>query len=164
MPLVFGKSAGIKRKAQHCSEGSLDPKLVHGKIVVCERGKKGRTKMGEVVKVAYGAGMIVLNTKNQAEEIYVDLHILLATSLGASVGKTIKTYIQSDKKPTTSVSFMGIKFSDPAPVMRAFSSKGPSIVGLDVTDPAVNILVAWPLKTNPSFIMNDKREVLFNIL
>ena len=59
---------------------------------------------------------------------------------------------------------MGIKFSDPAPVMRAFSSKGPSIVGLDVTDPAVNILVAWPLKTNPSFIMNDKREVLFNIL
>ncbi|KAG5079559.1 hypothetical protein JHK86_003624 [Glycine max] len=92
--------------------------------------------MGEVVKVAYGAGTIVLNTKNQAEEIYVDLHILLATSLGASVGKTIKTYIQSDKKPTTSVSFMGIKFSDPAPVMRAFSSKGPSIVGLDVTDPA----------------------------
>eukprot|EP00256_Glycine_max_P026793 XP_003551824.2 subtilisin-like protease SBT1.1 isoform X2 [Glycine max] len=169
LPLVFGKSAGTKKEAQHCSEGSLDPKLVHGKIVVCERGKNGRTEMGEVVKVAGGAGMIVLNAENQGEEIYADLHILPATSLGASEGKTIETYIQSDKKPTASISFMGTKFGDPAPVMGAFSSRGPSIVGPDVikpdvTAPGVNILAAWPPKTSPSFIMNDKREVLFNIL
>ncbi|KAG4926084.1 Subtilisin-like protease SBT1.1 [Glycine max] len=169
LPLVFGKSAGTKKEAKHCSEGSLDPKLVHGKIVVCERGKNGRTEMGEVVKVAGGAGMIVLNAENQGEEIYADLHILPATSLGASEGKTIKTYIQSDKKPTASISFMGTKFGDPAPVMGAFSSRGPSIVGPnvikpDVTAPGVNILAAWPPKTSPSFIMNDKREVLFNIL
>ncbi|XP_029130028.1 subtilisin-like protease SBT1.1 [Cajanus cajan] len=169
LPLVYGKSAGPKREAQYCIEGSLDPKLVHGKIVACERGINGRTEKGEEVKVAGGAGMILLNTENHGEELFADSHILPATSLGALASKTIRSYIQSVKKSTASISFIGTRFGDPAPVMAAFSSRGPSIVGPDVikpdvTAPGVNILAAWPTNISPSFLKSDKRRVLFNIL
>jgi len=169
LPLVYGKSAGAKKEAQYCIGGSLDPKLVHGKIVACERGINGRTEKGEEVKVAGGAGMILLNNEYQGEELFADPHILPATSLGASASKTIRSYSQSVKKPTASISFMGTRFGDPAPVMAAFSSRGPSLVGPDVikpdvTAPGVNILAAWPTKISPSFLMSDKRKVLFNIL
>ncbi|XP_014496642.1 subtilisin-like protease SBT1.1 isoform X2 [Vigna radiata var. radiata] len=169
MPLVYGKSAGATKEAQYCTGGSLDPKLVHGKIVACERGINGRTEKGEEVKVAGGSGMILLNNEYQGEELFADPHILPATSLGASASKIIRSYSESVKKPTASISFMGTKFRDPAPVMAAFSSRGPSLVGSDVikpdvTAPGVNILAAWPPKISPSFLKSDKRKVSFNIL
>jgi len=94
---------------------------------------------------------------------------LPATSLGASASEIVRSYSQSAKKPTASISFMGTRFGDPAPVMAAFSSRGPSLVGPDVikpdvTAPGVNILAAWPPKISPSFLKSDKRKVLFNIL
>lgn len=167
--LVYGKSAGTKREAQFCTRGSLDSKLVHGKIVACERGMNSRTEKGEEVKMAGGAGMILLNSENQGEELFADPHILPATSIGASAGKVIRSYIRFDKRPTASISFLGTRYGDPAPVMAAFSSRGPSIIGPDVikpdvTAPGVNILAAWPSKTSPSMLKNDKRSVLFNIV
>ncbi|KAK7294977.1 hypothetical protein RJT34_17878 [Clitoria ternatea] len=169
LPLVYGKSAGTKKEAQYCTKGSLDSKLVDGKIVACERGINGRTEKGEEVKMAGGAGMMLLNTENQGEELFTDPHILPATSLGASASKIIRSYVQSVEKPTVSISFIGTRYGDPAPVMAAFSSRGPSIVGPDVvkpdvTAPGVNILAAWPPKSSPSFLKSDKRRVLFNIL
>ncbi|ESW11237.1 hypothetical protein PHAVU_008G013300 [Phaseolus vulgaris] len=169
LSLVYGKSAGTTKEAQYCIGGSLDPKLVHGKIVACEKGINGRTEKGEEVKVAGGAGMILLNNEYQGEELFADPHILPATSLGASASEIVRSYSQSAKKPTASISFMGTRFGDPAPVMAAFSSRGPSLVGPDVikpdvTAPGVNILAAWPPKISPSFLKSDKRKVLFNIL
>ncbi|KAK7340157.1 hypothetical protein VNO77_20851 [Canavalia gladiata] len=169
LPLVYAKSAGTKKEAQYCIKGSLDSKLVHGKVVACERGINGRTEKGEEVKMAGGAGMILLNLENQGEEVFADSHILPATSLGASASKIIKSYVQTVKRPTASMSFMGTRYGDPAPVIAAFSSRGPSIVGPDVikpdlTAPGVNILAAWPSKTSPSLVMSDKRRSLFNIL
>ncbi|XP_057435530.1 subtilisin-like protease SBT1.1 isoform X2 [Lotus japonicus] len=169
LPLVYGNSSSTKRIGQFCTKGSLDPKLVKGKIVVCERGINSRTEKGEEVKNSGGAGMILLNSESQGEELLADSHILPATSLGASAGKIIRSYISSTKKPTASISFIGTRFGDPAPVVAAFSSRGPSIVGLDVikpdvTAPGVHILAAWPSKTSPSMLKNDKRRVLFNII
>ncbi|KAG2403830.1 Subtilisin-like protease [Vigna angularis] len=167
-PQFLGLRSATK-EAQYCTGGSLDPKLVHGKIVACERGINGRTEKGEEVKMAGGSGMILLNNEYQGEELFADPHILPATSLGASASKIVRSYSESVKKPTASISFMGTKFRDPAPVMAAFSSRGPSLVGSDVikpdvTAPGVNILAAWPPKISPSFLKSDKRKVSFNIL
>ncbi|XP_027335845.1 subtilisin-like protease SBT1.1 [Abrus precatorius] len=169
LPLVYGNSSKSQRTAQYCLKGSLDPKLVKGKIVACERGLNSRTEKGEEVKISGGAGMILLNSENQGEELFADPHVLPATSVGASASKVIRSYIHSSKAPTASISFIGTTFEDPAPVMAAFSSRGPSAVGPDVikpdvTAPGVNILAAWPPKTSPSFLKNDKRRVLFNIV
>nr|KYP76924.1 Subtilisin-like protease [Cajanus cajan] len=117
-----------------------------------------------------GAGMILLNSENQGEELFADPHVLPATSLGASASKTIRSYIHSAKTPpTASISFLGTTYGDPAPIMAAFSSRGPSSVGPDVikpdvTAPGVNILAAWPPTTSPSMLKSDKRSVLFNIV
>ncbi|XP_054781277.1 subtilisin-like protease SBT1.1 [Prosopis cineraria] len=173
MLLVYGKSAannGSERLAQYCAMGSLNPELVNGKMVACDRGINGRTRKGEVVKMAGGLGMILLNSASQGEELFADAHIIPATSLGASASQTIRSYVLSDKKPTASISFIGTVYGDSdAPTMAAFSSRGPSLVGPDVikpdlTAPGVNILAAWPPKTSPSLLKSDKRSVLFNII
>ncbi|RDX80060.1 Subtilisin-like protease SBT1.1, partial [Mucuna pruriens] len=163
LPLFYAKSTGAENKAQYCIKGSLDAKLVHGKIVVCERGKNARIEKGEEVKAAGGAGMLLLNSDDQGEELIADPHVLPATSLGASASKIIRSYVQSVLIPIASISFLGTMFGDPAPVMAAFSSRGPSIVGPDiikpdVTAPGINILAAWPTKTT------DKSRELFHIL
>ncbi|RYR71930.1 hypothetical protein Ahy_A02g006141 [Arachis hypogaea] len=105
LPLVHANTTGTQRTAQFCTKGSLDPKLVHGKIVACERGMNSRTEKGEVVKMAGGAGMLLL--VNQGEELFADSHILPATSLGASASNAIRNYIHSAKSPTASISFIG---------------------------------------------------------
>ncbi|KAJ7962277.1 Subtilisin-like protease [Quillaja saponaria] len=166
LPLVYGKAAGAQG-AQYCIIKSLNPKNVKGKIVVCERGIISRTEKGEQVKMAGGAGMILLNT--EGEELFADSHILPATSLGASAGKILKNYINSTKKPSASIYFKGTTYGNTAPVVAAFSSRGPSAVGPDVikpdvTAPGVNILAAWPPITSPTLLKSDKRRVLFNII
>jgi len=168
-PLVYGKTAGKKREAIFCTKNSLDKKLVFGKIVVCERGINGRTEKGAEVKNSGGYGMILLNSANQGEELLSDPHILPATSLGASAGKAIRIYLNTTKKPTASISFLGTRYGNIAPIVAAFSSRGPNIIAQDiikpdVTAPGVNILAAWPSKTSPSMIKSDKRRVLFNIV
>ncbi|KAL5727771.1 hypothetical protein ACHQM5_000926 [Ranunculus cassubicifolius] len=168
LPLVYGRSAG-GQNAEYCLNGSLIPKLVKGKIVVCVRGIEGRTEKGERVKMAGGAGMLLLNTENEGEELFADPHILPATSLGAIAARAISSYVSLDKKPKASIVFEGTVYGNPAPVMAAFSSRGPSTVGPDVikpdvTAPGMNILAAWPPTVSPTSVKTDKRSVIFNII
>ncbi|KAF6160412.1 hypothetical protein GIB67_019181 [Kingdonia uniflora] len=154
---------------EYCTAGSLTPKLVKGKIVVCERGANGRTEKGEIVKAAGGAGMLVLNTDDEGEELFADPHILPATSLGALAAKAIKSYLNKEKKPIASIFFEGTAYGNPAPVMTAFSSRGPSSIGPDVikpdvTAPGMNILAAWPPTVSPSRLKSDNRSINFNII
>ncbi|CAI0395124.1 unnamed protein product [Linum tenue] len=135
LPIVYAGTAGGKKQgANYCINGSLDKKLVKGKIVVCDRGL-----------------------------------VLPATSLGASAGKELMNYIASSKAPTASIVFRGTTYGANAPVMAAFSSRGPSSIGRevikpDITAPGVNILAAWPPVTAPTQLKTDKRRVLFNII
>ncbi|CAN1236732.1 Subtilisin-like protease SBT1.1 [Linum grandiflorum] len=167
LPIAYAQTAGSGKQqgANYCINGSLNKKLVKGKIVICDRGINGRAQKGQIVKSAGGAGMILVNGDNADEERFADPHVLPATSLGASAGKSLKKYIITSSKkspPTASISFRGTSYGATAPVMAAFSSRGPSSVGPeiikpDITAPGVNILAAWPPGT-------DKRSVLFNII
>ncbi|KAK6239934.1 hypothetical protein QUC31_005403 [Theobroma cacao] len=138
-------------------------------MVVCQRGKNARAEKGEVVKMAGGAGMLLINTEREGEELLADSHVLPATSLGASAGNALKKYMNSTKSPTASIAFKGTTYGNRAPIAAALSSRGPNLVGLDVikpdvTAPGVNILAAWPAITSPNELKSDKRIVLFNIL
>ncbi|GAV76678.1 Peptidase_S8 domain-containing protein/PA domain-containing protein/Inhibitor_I9 domain-containing protein, partial [Cephalotus follicularis] len=167
IPLVYGKTAG-GQDAAYCTSGSLNEKLVKGKIVVCQRGSNSRAGKGVEVKLAGGAGMLLINSEDEGEELFADPHVLPATSLGATAGKALKTYLSSANKPTASIAFRGTTYRNRAPVMAAFSSRGPNLVGPDVikpdvTAPGMNILAAWPPITSPTELSIDKRRVLFNI-
>ncbi|CAM8923856.1 unnamed protein product [Rhodiola kirilowii] len=167
LPLVYKKSAG-KGGAEFCTKGALDRRVVKGKIVVCENGMIGRTEKGAQVKTAGGAGMLLLNHENAGEELLADAHVLPAASLGASAAKVVRSYLNSSN-PCASISSTGTVYGDPAPLVSAFSSRGPNavdsdIIKPDVIAPGLNILAAWPPTTSPSMLASDKRRVKFNIL
>ncbi|PIN16224.1 Cucumisin [Handroanthus impetiginosus] len=168
LPLVYDEAAGGE-DAKFCTKGSLSPRLVKGKIVICERGVNSRVAKGEEVKLAGGAGMILINDENQGEELFVDPHILPATSLGATAAIAIKKYSNFSTNPMAMIAFEGTVYSNPAPIMAAFSSRGPSPIAPDtikpdITAPGVNILAAWPPNISPTQLNSDKRRIRFNIM
>ncbi|KAI3463197.1 hypothetical protein Pfo_019860 [Paulownia fortunei] len=176
-PIIYAGSEGSDGYSSSlCLEGSLDPKIVRGKIVVCDRGINSRVAKGEVVKKAGGIGMILANGVFDGEGLVADCHVLPATSVGAVAGDEIRKYIQSATKskskspPTATIIFRGTRINvSPAPVVASFSARGPNpetpeILKPDLIAPGLNILAAWPDGVGPSGISSDKRRTEFNIL
>lgn len=157
-----------------CLEGSLDPKFVKGKIVVCDRGINSRAAKGEVVKKSGGIGMILANGVFDGEGLVADCHVLPATAVGAIGGDVIRSYIaasaESRSPPTATIVFKGTRLRvRPAPVVASFSARGPNpespeILKPDVIAPGLNILAAWPDRVGPSSVPSDTRRTEFNIL
>ncbi|KAB2060942.1 hypothetical protein ES319_A10G054600v1 [Gossypium barbadense] len=174
-PLVYGGTGGGDGYSSSlCLEGSLDPKFVKGKMVVCDRGINSRAAKGEVVKKAGGIGMILANGVFDGEGLVADCHVLPATAVGASNGAEIRGYIDSASKSkspaTATILFKGTRLGvRPAPVVASFSARGPNpetpeILKPDVIAPGLNILAAWPDKVGPSGVSSDSRNIEFNIL
>ncbi|XP_008780099.1 subtilisin-like protease SBT1.3 [Phoenix dactylifera] len=170
-PLVYmGGNTSIPDPRSLCLEGTLDPHVVAGKIVVCDRGISPRVQKGQVVKDAGGLGMILANTDANGEELVADSHLLPAVAVGEAAGKAIKQYSNVGSHPTATMTFEGTKVGiRPSPVVAAFSSRGPNILTLeilkpDVVAPGVNILAAWSGDASPSSLLADHRRVRFNIL
>ncbi|KAG6780593.1 hypothetical protein POTOM_013459 [Populus tomentosa] len=176
-PVVYAGSGdgGDGYSGSLCVEGSLDPKFVEGKIVLCDRGVNSRAAKGEVVKMAGGVGMILANGVFDGEGLVADCHVLPATAVGASGGDEIRKYLSAAAKsksspPTATIVFKGTRVNvRPAPVVSSFSARGPNpespeILKPDVIAPGLNILAAWPDKIGPSGIPSDKRKIEFNIL
>lgn len=153
-----------------CLEGTLDPKEVKGKIVVCDRGISPRVQKGQVVRKAGGVGMILTNTAANGEELVADCHLLPAVAIGEKEGKEVKHYVLTSKKASGTIQFLGTRLGiRPSPVVAAFSSRGPNLLTLeilkpDMVAPGVNILAAWSGVIGPSSLPTDRRRVKFNIL
>ncbi|KAJ9190462.1 hypothetical protein P3X46_001662 [Hevea brasiliensis] len=175
-PLIYAGSEGTGDgySSSLCLEGSLDPKLVKGKIVLCDRGINSRAAKGDVVKKTGGVGMILANGVFDGEGLVADCHVLPATAVGASAGDEIRRYIsvasKSNSPPTATIVFKGTRLGvRPAPVVASFSARGPNpvspeILKPDVIAPGLNILAAWPDKIGPSGVPTDNRRTEFNIL
>lgn len=174
-PLIYAGSEGSDGYSSSlCLEGSLDPNVVKGKIVLCDRGINSRAAKGEVVKKAGGVGMILANGVFDGEGLVADCHVLPASAVGAVAGDEIRKYIQSAEKSKSpakaTIRFRGTRLNvSPAPVVAAFSARGPNpetpeILKPDLIAPGLNILAAWPDNVGPSGIASDKRSTEFNIL
>lgn len=171
-PLIYaGGEGGIGYSSSLCLEGSLDPKDVKGKIVLCDRGINSRAAKGVVVKKAGGVAMILANGVFDGEGLVADCHVLPATAVGAISGDIIRRYITSaGRSSKASIVFKGTRLGvRPAPVIASFSARGPNpespdILKPDIIAPGVNILAAWPDGVGPSGIASDKRQTEFNIL
>ncbi|CAA0815940.1 Subtilase family protein [Striga hermonthica] len=164
-------SPGGNESSNLCLSGSLDAAQVKGKVVICDRGENARVEKGEVVKAAGGLGMILANTaENGGEELVADSHVLPAVAVGQMSAEAIKKYLKTHKKVTAMLSFGGTVVNvKPAPVVAAFSSRGPNtvtpeILKPDVTGPGVNILAAWTGAASPTEMPLDTRRSPFNII
>ena len=169
-PVGLVYSNGSNTSGSMCMPGSLDPEVVRGKVVICDRGINARVEKGAVVRDAGGVGMILANTAASGEELVADSHMLPAVAVGKEAGDQIREYVLSDPNPTAVLSFGGTVLNvRPSPVVAAFSSRGPNLVTPqilkpDVIGPGVNILAGWSEAVGPSGLARDTRNTRFNIM
>ncbi|KAL6622872.1 hypothetical protein ACP70R_032751 [Stipagrostis hirtigluma subsp. patula] len=132
-------------------DGSED---VSGKVVACELDTS-QVKMGQAVKDAGGAGMIMLGKENSGHTTFAAAHVLPASYVNSPDSEVIRQYIKTSDKPTASIIFNGTSLgTTPAPVVAYFSSRGPStaspcILKPDIIGPGVNVIAAWPFTVGP---------------
>ncbi|XP_010540256.1 PREDICTED: subtilisin-like protease SBT1.1 [Tarenaya hassleriana] len=167
LPLAFNRTAGGPG-AEFCVRDSLKRELVEGKIVICLRGASGRTDKGQEVKRNGGAAMLLVNRITEGEELLADAHVLPAVSLGFSAGNSILKYLFIASS-SASIRFKGTAYGATAPIVAAFSSRGPSVAGPeilkpDISAPGMNILAGWSPFSSPSLLSSDTRRVQFNVI
>ncbi|KAF7141450.1 hypothetical protein RHSIM_Rhsim06G0016200 [Rhododendron simsii] len=162
-------STGKNSSSNLCLRGSLEPDVVRGKLVLCDRGINARVEKGLVVRDAGEVGMILANTATSGEELVADSHLLPAVAVGRKVRDLIRAYVRKDGA-TAVLSFGGTVLNvRPSPVVAAFSSRGPNMVTQqvlkpDVIEPGVNILAAgWSEAVGTTGLDQDTREIQFNI-
>ncbi|KAM5557197.1 subtilisin-like protease SBT1.3 [Rosa sericea] len=170
-PVVLaGGNSSSPNPSSLCLEGTLDPRKVKGKIVICDRGISPRVQKGDVVKNAGGVGMILANTASNGEELVADCHLIPAVAVGENEAKSIKHYALTSPKAKATLAFVGTRVGvRPSPIVAAFSSRGPNLLSFeimkpDLVAPGVNILAAWTGALGPSSLATDHRRVKFNIL
>ncbi|KAJ1385465.1 Peptidase S8/S53 domain [Sesbania bispinosa] len=170
LPLVYAGNVSNDSSGNLCTEGSLNPGKVSGKIVICDRGGTPRVEKGVVVKKAGGIGMILANNEEYGEELVADSYLLPATALGQKSSNEVKKYVFSAPNPTAKIAFGGTQLGvQPSPVVAAFSSRGPNmltpkILKPDLIAPGVNILAGWTGAVGPTGLPVDTRHVSFNII
>lgn len=173
-PLVHAAQVINANVAQNvsdqCLPGSLSPEKAKGKIVMCFRGNGTRVGKGGEVKRAGGIGFVLANSKANGEELSVDAHLLPATAVGYTNALKILEYINSTKSPIAYIlPAKTVLHTVRAPVMAAFSSRGPNIIHPDIikpdiTAPGINILAAWSEGSSPTKLAIDHRVVKYNVI
>lgn len=155
-PLIDSANAGFSTgsPAELCfsaaSNGgtpALDPAKVAGKIVLCKRGTNARVDKSLAVKQAGGVGMILYNASD-AQEFDADFHFVPTDHINNTDGLAIKSYIAGTASPTASLSPITGTPTPEAPVVAAFSSRGPSLFNggnlgkPDIMAPGVDMVAA----------------------
>lgn len=147
--LVYSADVGLTdadpEEARLCYPGTLDPDLVEGKIVLCDRGAIARVSKSNAVHMAGGIGTILANVSPSS--LNGDLHSVPTVHVDEVDGAVIRDYVTTDAAPTAEI-FPSYTAPVPAPVIATFSSRGPLLAGSgdilkpDVSTPGVDILAA----------------------
>ncbi|XP_054779823.1 subtilisin-like serine-protease S isoform X4 [Prosopis cineraria] len=142
-------------QSSYCLDSSLNESKAKGNVLVCQHAEsstESKLAKSEVVKQAGGVGMILIDEL----DLNVAIPFVIPSAIvGRKTGEMILSYVNSTRKPTSRIFRSKTVFgTQPAPLVAAFSSKGPNsltpeILKPDVTAPGLNILAAWsPAKGN----------------
>ncbi len=140
-PLVNSTAAGLAGQdpnlVRQCTSGTLDPAVVTGKIVVCERGgpapNNARVDKSLAVKMAGGVGMVLINVAAGAS-LNADFHSVPTVHLDSTALSPIETYAATSGA-TAAISKAVIVLNAPAPFTASFSSRGPLQASGDLLKP-----------------------------
>ena len=149
-PMVMSESSAAagqtSANARLCVPGSLDPAKVSGKLVVCIRGVIARADKSWAVRMAGGAGMVLINPSPMG--VAGDLHYVPSVHLENNALAPVTSYVTTDAAPVGKIVALTTPSSTVAPAIAEFSSRGPStttggdILKPDVAAPGVDVLAA----------------------
>lgn len=80
-----------------CKPGTLDPKKVKGKILICLRGDNPRVDKGQNAALAGAVGMVLANDESNENDVTADPHVLPASHITYKDGQTLYAYMKSTK-------------------------------------------------------------------
>ena len=129
--------------ARVCAPGSLDAGAVAGAIVVCERGRVGRTDKSRAVALADGVGMVLVNDRRGSVDL--DVHSVPTVHLDATTGARLVRWVRAHPDQRLRLRPTGLQ-RRPARVA-ALSPTGALAAGVlkpDVLAPATAVLGAVP--------------------
>ena len=121
----------------------LDPSIVSGKIVLCDRGVTARVNKSLAVKEAGGVGMVLVNTSSNS--LNGDFHSIPSVHLSHVDRPALKAYAAT---AGASAQILPDYFKAvPAPLTASFSSRGPlqasgDLLKPDLIAPGQDILAA----------------------
>jgi hypothetical protein len=149
-PLITGaagKTAAAKPEdAALCAPDTLDPALVTGKLVVCDRGVVDRVAKSAEVKRAGGLGMVLANLAPASLD--GDRHTVPTVHLDPPGSTDVKSYAETAGATASLVPGNQTGVNTPYPQIADFSSRGPStasngdLIKPDLAAPGVGILAA----------------------
>ncbi|XP_068645575.1 subtilisin-like protease SBT5.3 [Aristolochia californica] len=172
-PIVYAvdaKREGVSdSEAAFCLRETLDEEKAKGKIVVCIAGLGVNVESGEVVGLAGGVGMVLV--EGPVQEITAQAHVIPATAISRRDGRVLVGYVRGGNSTVAGTISRPVTVvrTTPAPVMAGFSSRGPNsitaeILKPDITAPGVNVLAATTQGISPTGLHNDSRRVSFSML
>ncbi|XP_041018197.1 subtilisin-like protease SBT1.5 [Juglans microcarpa x Juglans regia] len=175
VPLIYAGNASTLGRigigSEYCYPNTLDPNVVRGKIVVCDRGEVSRVVASVVVQEAGGVGVVIANVEKLGQGTIADAYIHPGLAISESDRTIVLKYIESSPNPRATLRFNGTTLVGvkPAPTIAIFSSRGPNsisphVLKPDVVAPGVNILAAWPDGIPPTELPSDLRRLSFNII
>ena len=123
---------------------ALDPAVVAGKIVLCDRGVTARVNKSLAVFEAGGVGVILANTSSSS--LNGDFHSLPTVHVSHTDRPAILSYISTDANPTAEI-YPSYFSAVSAPFTASFSSRGPlrasgDLLKPDLIAPGQDILAA----------------------
>jgi hypothetical protein len=124
---------------------ALDPAVVAGKIVVCDRGTNDRVDKSRAVLEAGGVGMVLVNVSPNS--LNADIHFVPTVHLADTDRAAVRAYAATAGATATLTG--GTLASVVAPNVANFSSRGPALAGSgdllkpDIMAPGVDILAAY---------------------
>ncbi|KAJ8440693.1 hypothetical protein Cgig2_005424 [Carnegiea gigantea] len=172
-PLVFAGDVAAEftppSEASNCYPGSLNPRKVAGKIVVCVNNYPSISRKIKklVVQDAGARGLIYISDVGQG--VPFDSGAFPFTHVREDAGIQILKYINSTKKPTATIlPTVAVQKFKPAPVVADFSSRGPgglteNILKPDIMAPGVAILAANIQESEPGQDLVGKRPSKYAI-
>jgi hypothetical protein len=103
--LVYSADVGLDgadaEEVRLCYPGTLDPALVTGKIVLCDRGAIARVDKSLAVFMAGGVGSFLANP-NPGMTLNADFHSVPTVHVDNVTGDAIRNYVTTDAAPTGS--------------------------------------------------------------
>lgn len=150
-PVVYAGDAvaagAVTTEAELCFLDTLDPAVVTGKIVVCDRGTNARVEKSQAVAEAGGIGMILVNVTPSSLDN--DFHSVPTIHIQDTFRTDLLAYVRGTADATATLHGENITGEvTPTPVVAGFSSRGPmladgsDILKPDISAPGVAILAA----------------------